>query len=488
MSAVANQADDPKPTALMAEGISKSYTIDDGGVQRLQMLRGKRHRGTEYQALTNVSLTVRQGETVGIVGRNGAGKSTLLKVLAGITEPDAGRVTSNGQLMPVIGPAAGMKSDLSGRDNIEIRASMLGVSSEELSSRLDEIAEFAELGDYIDRPLRMYSAGMKARLGFAVNFAFQPDILLVDETLAGGDNAFRRKVLARVSEIQANGATVVLVSHAPNMIVQFCDRAILIEGGEKLADATPKAIVDAYQKLLSAGEDQYQEMINEIRTAGEADPSPAPASGKTARASEKSANAHPAQRTSAARELVGFTEPATRWQSVWVTGRINDVAIESPTGRADGDAFRVYRCTLKVKVEQPVRNLTGRVLIKTAEGIEFATLDLNLVSNAATDAAAETLPEGHYELAGEFTNRLLPARYTIDVAIAGVSGNTELTLHQIKDALAFECVGGGGEGVGIVDLGLETSRATTNAARDQLRQQPTGAAASTNQADITPAQ
>jgi len=438
--------------AIEAIDLAKSYPLADGGLARFRSLRGGQARGDMHPALSGVSLSVARGETVGVVGRNGAGKSTLLKLLAGITEPDSGRVETHGTLLSVIGPQAGMKPDLTGRDNVQIRAATLGVRGRELESRVDDIIEFADLGDYIDRPLRMYSAGMKARLGFAVSFAFQPDILLVDETLAGGDDSFRRKVLARVAEIQQNGATILLVSHAPHMVIQFCDRAILLERGEKLADGQPKAVVDGYQKLLLAGDEQYDATIAELRDMfdgarehGSADS----AGADTSRGGPSDVGSGLGTEGKCA--LRAFQQPPSRWQSLWVAAYVDSVEILEMEGRdrSDADVFAYYECRVGIDVKQPVRAIRGTVLIKTAEGIEAALVRLELA-----DSEPEAIVEkGRHVLAGCFANRLQPGPYTVDLSLTGASGNDRIRLHHIKDALEFECVGPpAGDHGGIVDL------------------------------------
>jgi len=430
---------DPRgDVAIEAEGVSKAYARADDGKSRLRFMRGGGHNEEDSEpALTDVSLAVGWGESIGIVGRNGAGKSTLLKLLAGITEPDAGRGAVHGHLLPVIGPAAGMKPDLSGRENIEVRAATLGIGRAELHGRMDDIIEFSELGEYIDRPFRMYSAGMKARLGFAVSFAFEPDILLV----------------ARVSEIQANGATIVLVSHAPHMIVQFCDRALLLEAGRKLGEGKPKAVTDAYQKLLLADESERAATVEEIRASlvpdngGNDNPEGAGA--------EQQARAPAAEDETAGRrgELVAFARPSTRWQSAWVGASLESVAVDD-SGSAAGEAdmrYASYRCTRRVKVAQPVRDLEATVLIRTAEGIGAATVHVARHVEAG-QSDGRVVEKGTHELVGWFVNRLQPGHYTLEVTIHGAVGNNRLRLQHVKDALAFQCVGGADDPGGIVDL------------------------------------
>lgn len=432
--------------AIVVRDVRKAYAMT-GSAGRPRLFARRSRSKTDHEALRGVSLTVRRGQTVGIVGRNGAGKSTLLKVIAGITEPDAGSVEVNGRLLSVIGPMAGMKPDLSGRENIRMRAAALGVSGRELDKKIESIIEFADLGEYLERPMRTYSTGMRARLGFAVNFAFQPEILLVDETLAGGDEAFRRKVLARVAEIQQEGATIVLVSHAANMVNQFCDSAVLVERGEILLEDKPKAVIDAYQKLVLSDSANYEETVAELRASGTGEVSESGSVPKEPSRQEISA------KTTATRGLIGMNRPSTCWRAMPSGAKIEELVIqpdENDGSKRDGDleGFDVWHCRLNVKVKDPVRQLQGIMLIKTAEGIEAGLVRMK----GEPGGGRGDVFQGQIALESGFVNRLLPGRYSVDVTVQAKVGNDVIQLHHVKDMLDFECVGGAYSLPGIVDL------------------------------------
>lgn len=201
----------------------------------------------ELWALNDVSFDVRRGEVVGVVGANGAGKSTLMKVLAGVLHPSAGRVIVRGRLSPMIEVSGGMNNELSGRENIVLMGTLLGRTPREMNKRVDPIAEWAGLEEFIDVPVRGYSTGMKARLGFGVATDVKPDVLLIDEVLAVGDEAFRAKSLDRIEFLMDGGTSVVMVSHSLPMIEKLCERAIWFDRGYVKAMGPAKDVVDAYK-------------------------------------------------------------------------------------------------------------------------------------------------------------------------------------------------------------------------------------------------
>jgi ABC-type polysaccharide/polyol phosphate transport system ATPase subunit len=188
---------------------------------------------------------------MGIIGRNGSGKSTVLKLIAGVTAPSEGEIFVYGRVSPLIELGAGFHPDLTGRENVFLNASILGMSRKEVLARFDEIISFAELWEFVDTPVKRYSSGMYIRLGFSVAVHSDPEILLVDEVLAVGDAAFQEKCLAKMQEFRSQGVTIVLVSHSMELVEEFCERALLLNGGGVLADGAPTEVVKRYTDLIS---------------------------------------------------------------------------------------------------------------------------------------------------------------------------------------------------------------------------------------------
>jgi ABC-type polysaccharide/polyol phosphate transport system ATPase subunit len=215
----------------------------------LRRLEGKASVKT-FKALSNVSFKVSRGESVALIGHNGCGKSTLLKTIAGLIIPQAGHVSTSGRIAPMIELGAGFDFELSGRENIELSCMLMGLSRREVADRMSAIIDFSDLDSFIDSPIKNYSSGMIARLGFACATAIDPEILLVDEVLAVGDANFARKCLHRIESLREKGTTVVLVTHDMKAVTQFCDRAILISSGEIRHDGPVAQAISMHDELL----------------------------------------------------------------------------------------------------------------------------------------------------------------------------------------------------------------------------------------------
>ena len=209
-----------------------------------------------FAAVSGVTFTVPRGRTLGVVGRNGSGKSTLLKLVAGITKPTSGTVSVNGRVSALIELGAGFHPEISGRENVFINGIMLGLTKREVARRFDEIVDFAEMKDFIDAPVKTYSSGMYMRLGFAVAIHVDPDVLLVDEVLAVGDEGFTHKCLDKFAEFKRRGKTILLVTHSLGLVERFCDDALWMDGGHMKGMGDPKRIVGAYITDVEVSEEQ----------------------------------------------------------------------------------------------------------------------------------------------------------------------------------------------------------------------------------------
>jgi len=208
-----------------------------------------------FTALDGVSFEVPRGSTFGVIGENGSGKSTLLKLLAGITKPTSGSLTVDGRISALIELGAGFHPEISGRENVAINAIMLGLTQREVDERFDEIVDFAELREFIDAPVKTYSSGMYMRLGFAVAIHVDPEVLLIDEVLAVGDEGFTRKCLDKISEFRRRGKTVLIVSHSLHLVEKMCDDVLWLRHGKTIEQGDPKRVVDAYLIHVAGGEE-----------------------------------------------------------------------------------------------------------------------------------------------------------------------------------------------------------------------------------------
>jgi len=236
--------------------VSKRFLLEEGRTLREFVPALLQGRGWQppFYALREVTFSVERGETVGIVGRNGSGKSTCLKLIAGVMAHSEGEVHVHGRVSPLIELGAGFHPDLTGRENVYLNASILGMSNREIRARFDDIVDFAELHEFMDTPVKRYSSGMYMRLGFAVAVHSDPDILLVDEVLAVGDAVFAEKCMAKIREMHQRGVTIVIVSHSLDVIRDFCSRAILLRGGQLIEDGAPDEVTRHYWAAAHAEE------------------------------------------------------------------------------------------------------------------------------------------------------------------------------------------------------------------------------------------
>jgi lipopolysaccharide transport system ATP-binding protein len=252
MSSAAAPRPEPEaqPVVLRCDRLGKAFRRFDQQpfLVRNLLLRlvGRAPERRELWPFRDVSFEVRRGETVGIIGRNGAGKSTLLRILAGSCFPTEGTLSVRGRVAPLLGIGAGFQPDMTGAECIAVNATILGLGPRELEARMEAIVAFADLGDFLHTPMRYYSTGMTARLGFAVAMETSADLVLIDEVLAVGDHAFQRKCLARIDELRATGVTLLLVSHSTELVRTLCDRVLWLRDGRLVADGAPEPILAAY--------------------------------------------------------------------------------------------------------------------------------------------------------------------------------------------------------------------------------------------------
>lgn len=233
-------------------GISKRYNIYERPVDRLKELlwRNQRCYHKEFWALRDLNLKFEKGTMTALLGPNGCGKSTMLQIIAGVLQPTEGKVSVNGRVTAILELGSGFQPDYTGRENAIMYGLILGISQDEMQSHMDEIAAFAEIGDFLDQPVKTYSSGMVVRLAYACATVVDPDILLVDEALAVGDVRFQRRCLDKVVELRARGKTIIFVTHETTVVEWFCHRAIVMNGGRVLADGNVDEMLPLYKKLM----------------------------------------------------------------------------------------------------------------------------------------------------------------------------------------------------------------------------------------------
>ncbi|MGQ7957259.1 ABC transporter ATP-binding protein [Pseudomonas sp. SP16.1] len=421
--------------AIKVESLSKCFHIYDKPRDRLlQMLsRGHKQYFREFWALRDVSFTVRKGETVGIVGRNGSGKSTLLQIICGTLTPTSGQVQTTGRVAALLELGSGFNPEFSGRENVYMNAAVLGLSTEETDARFAEIEAFAEIGDFIDQPVKTYSSGMMVRLAFAVAINVDPQILIVDEALSVGDELFQRKCFARIEAIKASGATILFVAHSGSTVVDLCDRAILLDSGDKLTEGAPKAIIGKYQKLLYAPADKVEAIRAAISGRSQIESMSVafdPSTGSPENTAKRQTT----------HELDEFFDPNLRSQSV-LSYESHGVVIELPqilnlAGEPVNCLKRgkTYRYTYQADFSVAATGVRFGMMIKTLAGVELggAASAVNL-QDAITYVAQGSVVRVEFS----FQCNLNPGTYFLNAGVLGATGESETYLHRLLDACLF---------------------------------------------------
>lgn len=420
-------------TAIVVSGLNKCFHIYDAPRDRLlQMLsRGRKQYYREFWALKDISFSVFKGETVGIVGRNGSGKSTLLQMICGTLNPTAGVITTHGRIAALLELGSGFNPEFTGRENVYMNAAVLGLSRMEAEARFAEIEAFAEIGDFIDQPVKTYSSGMMVRLAFAVAINVDAQVLIIDEALSVGDELFQRKCYGRIEALKKKGSTILFVSHSGSAVIEFCDRALLLDGGELLTIGTPKHIISKYQRLMYAPADRRAAIRDELRVAGD------PAAVETAH--ETVALPAPESREVHAEELE-FFDPHLTPQST-VLYESNGALIESPAiytkeGKQANCLVRgrSYYYRYKVSFSRNVTNVRFGMMIKTTSGYELG----GAASMPSGQGILHVKAGQEIEVEFRFDCTINPGTYFFNAGVTGAHGDEETFLHRILDVYLFK--------------------------------------------------
>lgn len=437
--------------SIEARGLSKIYQVYARPSDRLkQMLwRGRRHFYEEFVAVRDVDLDLARGETVGIVGRNGSGKSTLLRMICGTLARSAGTLRVHGRVAPILALGAGFNPEFTGRENVLVNAAILGMPDALVRDRLGSIAAFADIGPFFDRPVKSYSSGMYSRLAFAVAIHADPDVLVVDEILAVGDEAFNRKCFARIEEIKRSGASILFVSHSPNMIVELCDRAVLMEAGERVLTADPKTVLARYHRLLYAPKSQVAQVREEIRRLDRGEegggrttaPSPSPR-GASSRGGEPLGRFDP------------LLQPESTVEYAPCGARIRSPRILDAAGRRVNVLVPGgwYTYAYEVEFEEDAFRVRFGMMIKLVTGFELAGQTTHPPRDGVEHVAAGSVANVRFP----FQARLVPGVYFLNAGVLGIRGDEAGYLHRVLDAEIFRIEPAGPSRVtGAMDLGSD---------------------------------
>ncbi|ABO56202.1 ABC transporter ATP-binding protein [Azospira oryzae] len=451
--------------AIKVENLSKCYQVYEQPrdrlkqftLPRLQTALGQRPKQyfREFWALRDVSFEVKRGETVGIIGRNGSGKSTLLQMICGTLNPTGGSIQAQGRIAALLELGSGFNPEFTGRENVYLNAAVLGLSSAEIDRRFDEIVAFADIGDFINQPVKTFSSGMMVRLAFSVAINVEPQILVVDEALSVGDELFQRKCFSRIEAMRKAGVTILFVSHSGGTVVELCDRAVLLDSGELLAMGRPKQIVGRYQKLLYAPAEKREYLRNEIRRDSDSG-----VTNKPDKLSEVSSQLQ-IPGTIESQDLPDSYDPALRPLSTIAYASygavIHDPAIYTLDGQCVNNLTRgkTYRYRYRVSFEHAASNVRFGMLIKTTSGVELggaASASSNRTSLPYVSAGSE------YVIQFDFCCRLNAGVYFLNAGVTGEVNGSETYLHRLIDVAMFRVISESeNRATGIVDFSCTPS-------------------------------
>mgnify|MGYP001572256718 CR=1 FL=1 len=380
----------------------------------------------KFWALHNVSFEIKRGEMVGIVGRNGSGKSTLLQIICGTLTPTSGSIETNGRIAALLELGSGFNPEFSGRENAYMNAALLGLSMKEVYKRFDNIAAFADIGEFIEQPVKTYSSGMVMRLAFAVAINADPEILVVDEALSVGDERFQRKCFSRIEAIRASGATILFVSHSGGVIVELCDRAMLIDAGEKLAIGTPKQIIGCYQKLLYAPADEREAIREQIRRSGEQFLTSATLTGHA-----------PTEHTHVPQESFDPNlKPSSTIEYESHGPYIQSSTVLTLAGEQVNNLIRGkrYRYAYTVRFTKSAGSVRFGMLIKTTSGMELGGA---VSASSFRNSLAYVEAGSTYRVEFSFRCALNPGVYFLNAGVVGDVEGSEGYLHRLIDIAMF---------------------------------------------------
>jgi lipopolysaccharide transport system ATP-binding protein len=415
--------------------ISKSYNLYQKPSDRVKETFHpfRKKYCTPFHALRDISVDIGFGETVGIVGRNGCGKSTLLQIVCGIMPPTFGQLTVNGRISAILELGAGFNPEFTGRDNVFLNCSILGMEKATVEERMESILEFADIGAFIDQPVKTYSSGMTMRLAFSIAISVDPAILVVDEALAVGDAAFQRKCYSRLKSLQEQGTTILFVSHDAGAVVELCNRAMLLEQGQLLYTGDPKKVISLYHKLLFAPAKKVssvkQQVLEEITKLTSPQETMSSIDGSQPLSLKKGREANTPYLNK------NLVPKSTIWYEP------NGAKIEKPRiVTEDGEEVNVlvrneeYYFAYNLTFTHHVFNIRPGLSIKTVRGFDLGGYG----RCAIPDLPQHIEPGTTAEVRLRFKCTLLPGTYFFNAGVVGIVGSEEVYLHRGIDVLMFE--------------------------------------------------
>lgn len=425
----------PESPVVVVSGLSKDYLFFERPYDRFMHRLFGRPAVTSHAALNEVSFSLRAGEVLGILGRNGSGKSTLLQVLSGILKPSKGACEVRGRVAALLELGAGFNPEFTGRENVYLNASILGLTKRQTDERLRAILEFADIGDFIDRPVRQYSSGMFVRLAFAVASSIEPDVLIVDEALAVGDIQFQTKCFRRFEEFVDSGRTVILVSHSTEQVVRHCTRAILLDHGRLVVDGSPRDVANQYLDLMLGSSSRVVPVVRtEVQGALE----------------EEAGHGFLESRA-------GYFRSEYRWGNGGAM--LEDVCMRGAgeqMHRIRYDSREKLELILRANFEVPQERVIFGFFVKTPDGV--TVFGNSTINPSVYEGEALAVEAGQtVRMCFEAELNLGTGSYILSVGISAERGGEIVPLDRRYDCLHFEVHNHAGA-VGLADLNVRACR------------------------------
>ncbi|MCP9816013.1 ABC transporter ATP-binding protein [Synechococcus sp. GreenBA-s] len=427
----------PSDVVLRVEELSKCYRIYDHPRDRLLQAfwGGRRQLYRDFWALHPLSFELARGQTLGVVGRNGSGKSTLLQLLCGTLSPTGGRVTSQGRIGALLELGSGFSPEFTGRENVHLNAAVLGLSRAEIEARLDAILAFADIGSFIDQPVKTYSSGMVVRLAFAVQAHIDPDLLVVDEALAVGDELFQKKCYAHLERLKERGTSVLLVTHSCPQIIQHCDQALLLHKGRARLMGEPARITVTYQRLINASDAEWEACLSPDRPGGKGNVTSPDAEASPAKPTSSREPAQP----QAADSRQSWQDPNLQPLSTEFYpshgALIEDLRIELPNGEAANvlPFGQDFVLCFHYLAETELRDVALSCHIASHTGVRISGQSYPYPSGTVKRLAAGRRFTVHFH----FSGGLWPGLYFVGGGVTTGSASDRRFLHRVVDYRAL---------------------------------------------------
>ena len=412
--------------AISVRHVDKVYKLYEKPSDRLKEALGlAKCRHTDHKALSDVSLDIRKGETVGIIGTNGSGKSTILKIITGVLNPSAGEVEVDGRISALLELGAGFNMEYNGIENIYLNGTMIGFSEQEIEEKLESILSFADIGEYVYQPVKTYSSGMFVRLAFAVAINIDPEILIVDEALSVGDVFFQAKCYHKFEEFKEMGKTILFVSHDLSSVAKYCDRVVLLNQGVKLGEGDPKEMIDAYKKVLvgqyelpEPGDERLLDDADIRRVAAEAADAAEKGEAKSGHAdtSARADNVNP--------ELIEYGSQKAVIEEFYIT----DASGTRTSAIIKGTDYSIH---MKVKINEDIAGPIFAYTIKNIRGTEITGTNTMIEKSFLEPVSAGEVKEitftQHMNLQG--------GEYLLSLGCTGFEGDEFTVYHRLYDVL-----------------------------------------------------